>query len=99
MKILWVNSNFMHPTNKGGSIRTLEMLRHLHERHEIHYAAIEQPRYAEGPARAGEYSTRSYSVRVAGGPGARVVPSAQHEALREPASRPVVGRFDAPRAL
>ncbi|HWJ15587.1 MAG TPA: glycosyltransferase family 4 protein [Gemmatimonadaceae bacterium] len=63
MKILWVNSNFMHPTNKGGSIRTLEMLRHLHERHEIHYAAIEQPRYAEGPARAGEYSTRSYSVR------------------------------------
>jgi glycosyltransferase involved in cell wall biosynthesis len=63
MKILWVNSNFMHPTNKGGSIRTLEMLRHLHERHEIHYAAIEQPQYPEGPARVGEYSTRAYSVR------------------------------------
>ena len=63
MKILWVNSNFMHPTNKGGSIRTLEMLRHLHERHEIHYAAIEQPQYPEGPARVGEYSSRAYSVR------------------------------------
>jgi|SoiMethySBSTD1v2_1073268.scaffolds.fasta_scaffold225650_2 glycosyltransferase involved in cell wall biosynthesis len=63
MKILWVNSNFMHPTNKGGSIRTLEMLRHLHARHEIHYAAIEQPQYPEGPDRVGEYSTRSYSVR------------------------------------
>ena len=63
MKILWVNSNFMHPTNKGGSIRTLEMLRHLHARHEIHYAAIEQPQYPEGPARANEYSSRSYSVR------------------------------------
>ena len=62
MKILWVNSNFMHPTNKGGSIRTLEMLRHLHARHEIHYAAIEQPQYPEGPARAHEYSARSYSV-------------------------------------
>jgi glycosyltransferase involved in cell wall biosynthesis len=63
MKILWVNSNFMHPTNKGGSIRTLEMLRHLHARHDIHYAAIEQPQYPEGPARAHEYSSRSYSVR------------------------------------
>lgn len=63
MKILWVNSNFMHPTNKGGSIRTLEMLRHLHARHEIHYAALEQPQYPEGPARAHEYSARSYSVR------------------------------------
>jgi len=63
MKILWVNSNFMHPTNKGGSIRTLEMLRHLHARHEIHFAAIEQAPYPEGPARAHEYSTRWYSVR------------------------------------
>ena len=62
MKILWVNSNFMHPTNKGGSIRTLEMLHHLHRRHEIHYAAIEQPLYPEGPARVGEYSVKSYSV-------------------------------------
>jgi hypothetical protein len=24
MKILWVNTNFMHPTTKGGQIRTLE---------------------------------------------------------------------------
>src|SRR5215216_7721581 len=65
MKILWVNSNFMHPTNKGGSIRTLEMLRHLHRRNEIHYAAIDQPGYPEGPARAHEYSTKSYSVAEA----------------------------------
>jgi glycosyltransferase involved in cell wall biosynthesis len=62
MRILWVNSNFMHPTNKGGSIRTLEMLRHLHARHEIHYAAIERSNQPEGPARAAEYCTRSYSV-------------------------------------
>src|SRR5215211_899301 len=62
MKILWVNSNFMHPTNKGGSIRTLEMLRHLRTRHEIHYAAIEHPGQPEGPMRAHEYSHKSYSV-------------------------------------
>ena len=60
MKILWVNTNFMHPTTKGGQIRTLEMLRHLHSRHEIHYVAIENPAHPEGPQRSGEYSTRSY---------------------------------------
>jgi polysaccharide biosynthesis protein PslH len=60
MKVLWVNTNFMHPTTKGGQIRTLEMLRHLNRRHEIHYVAIENPVFPEGPARAHEYSTKSY---------------------------------------
>ena len=50
----------MHPTTKGGQIRTLEMLRCLHRRHEIQYVAIENSAYPEGPARAGEYSTRAY---------------------------------------
>jgi polysaccharide biosynthesis protein PslH len=65
MKTLWVNSNFMHPTTKGGQIRTLEMLRHLHRRHEIHYVAIANPAQPEGPARAHEYSSRSYPFRYA----------------------------------
>ena len=60
MKTLWVNSNFMHPTTKGGQIRTLEMLRHLHRWHEIHYVAIENPAQPDGPARAHEYSHKSY---------------------------------------
>jgi glycosyltransferase involved in cell wall biosynthesis len=60
MKTLWVNSNFMHPTTKGGQIRTLEMLRHLHRWHEIHYVAIVNPAQPEGPARAHEYSYKSY---------------------------------------
>ncbi len=60
MKTLWVNSNFMHPTTKGGQIRTLEMLRHLHRWHEIHYVAIANPAHPEGPARAHEYSHKSY---------------------------------------
>jgi polysaccharide biosynthesis protein PslH len=62
MKILWVNSNFLHPTTKGGQIRTLEILRTLHARHEIHYAALTQDRNSEGPARAKEYSTKSYAI-------------------------------------
>lgn len=62
MKILWANPHFLHPTNKGGQIRTLEMLRHLHRWHEIHYVALEAGSDAEGIARATEYSTRSYGV-------------------------------------
>lgn len=65
MKVLWVNTNFMHPTTKGGSIRTLEMLRYLHRWHEVHFVAIEDPAYPEGPARSHEYSTKSYPSRHA----------------------------------
>jgi glycosyltransferase involved in cell wall biosynthesis len=65
MKILWVNTNFLHPTTKGGQIRTLEMLRWLSQWHEIHYVALEDPRSPEGPRRAGEYSARAYPFRYA----------------------------------
>jgi hypothetical protein len=44
MKILWVKSDFLHPTTKGGHIRTLEMLRRLHKRHEVHYVAFSDAR-------------------------------------------------------
>lgn len=63
MKILWVNPNFLHPTTKGGQIRTLEIVKRLHRRHEIHYAAFEDPASAEGIGRAGEYATRAYPFR------------------------------------
>jgi len=36
------------------------MLRHLHRWHEIHYVAIANPAQPEGPARAHEYSHKSY---------------------------------------
>ena len=63
MKILWVSTNFLHPTTRGGQIRTLEMLRRLHLRHEIHYVAIDDPLNPEGLARAPEYSARAYPFR------------------------------------
>ena len=62
MKILWVKTDFLHPPTRGGQIRTLEMLRHLRRRHEIHYVAFETPSQPEGVARSGEYSTRAYPV-------------------------------------
>src|SRR5204862_7352684 len=63
MRVLWVTTNFMHPTTKGGQIRTLEMLRHLQRWNEIHFAAIENPAEPEGPARSREYCFRAYPMQ------------------------------------
>src|SRR5919106_1794843 len=63
MKILWVKSDFLHPTTKGGQIRTLETLRRLHARHEVHYLAYDDPHSPEGLERSHEYCTKAHPVR------------------------------------
>jgi polysaccharide biosynthesis protein PslH len=63
MKLLWVYSDFLHPTNRGGQIRTLETLKCLHRKHEVHYAGLWNPKFPEGPARAKEYASYVYPVR------------------------------------
>jgi glycosyltransferase involved in cell wall biosynthesis len=60
MKILWVCPFFLHPTDRGAQIRTLGMLKELNKRHEIHYAALNDPRNLEGPQRSHEYSSRHF---------------------------------------
>ena len=62
MKILWVKTDFLHPTTRGGQIRTIEMLKRLHARHEVHYVALDDGSSPEGPARAGEYSSFHYAI-------------------------------------
>ena len=62
MKILWVKTDFLHPTTRGGQIRTLEMLRELHKRHEVHYVAFDDPLNPEGLKRSSEYASYSYPV-------------------------------------
>jgi polysaccharide biosynthesis protein PslH len=62
MKILWVKTDFLHPTTRGGQIRTLEMLKALHRRHEIHYVAFDDGADPEGPRRSSEYCSRAYLV-------------------------------------
>jgi glycosyltransferase involved in cell wall biosynthesis len=62
MKILWVNSDFLHPTTRGGQIRTLETLKRLHRRHEIHYAALHRTSARGGLDRSGEYCTKAYPI-------------------------------------
>jgi glycosyltransferase involved in cell wall biosynthesis len=60
MRILWVNTNFLHPTTKGGQIRTLEILRQLRLCHEIHYVAIADPAHPEACEASREYCARAY---------------------------------------
>lgn len=62
MKILWICPFFLHPTDRGAQIRTLGTLKELHKRHEIHFAALHDPRNLEGPQRSSEYSSRHFSV-------------------------------------
>jgi polysaccharide biosynthesis protein PslH len=62
VKILWVKTDFLHPTTRGGQIRTLEMLRELHKRHEVHYVAFDDPLNPEGLKRSSEYASYSYPV-------------------------------------
>jgi len=62
MKLLWVKTDFLHPTTRGGQIRTLEIVKRLHRRNEVHYIAFDNPAQPEGLERAGEYSTRAYPI-------------------------------------
>jgi len=62
MKILWLSTIFLHPTNRGGRIRTLNLLRELNKWHEVHYLALQNQYEPEGFRRSGEYSKASYSV-------------------------------------
>jgi polysaccharide biosynthesis protein PslH len=62
MKILWICPFFLHPTDRGAQIRTLGTLKELHKRHEVHFAALNDPFNLEGPRRSSEYSTRHFSV-------------------------------------
>lgn len=63
MKILWACPLFLHPTTKGGQIRTLETLRQLHRWHEIHFVALDSSDNREGIERASEYCSQVYPVK------------------------------------
>lgn len=62
MKILWVKTDFLHPTTRGGQIRTLETVKRLHKKHVVHYIAFDDLEAPEGPRRAAEYSTAHWAI-------------------------------------
>ena len=64
MRILWVCPAFLHPTRGGGQILSLEILRRLHRRHEIHFVAFDRLPGSDSVRRSSEYCTRAYPVPV-----------------------------------
>ncbi|HEX8183712.1 MAG TPA: glycosyltransferase [Blastocatellia bacterium] len=64
MRILWLKSELLHPVDKGGKIRTYQMLKHLTREHEVTYLALASPADApESFERAGEYSHKLITVK------------------------------------
>lgn len=59
MHILWIKTELLHPVDKGGRIRTYQMLRALASQHEITYVALDDGTAApDALAKAREYCTR-----------------------------------------
>src|SRR3954469_2412690 len=56
--ILWLKTELLHPLDKGGRIRTYQMLRHLLRDHRITYLTLDDGCHsAEAIERAPEYCT------------------------------------------
>lgn len=68
MRILWVKSNFLHPLDTGGTIRTYQMLRQLKKRHHLTYVALDAGEAANAIELAEEYAQRVIAVRWRGVP-------------------------------
>ena len=59
MHILWIKTELLHPVDKGGRIRTYQMLRALARQHEVTYLALDDgTAAANAVAKAPEYCTR-----------------------------------------
>jgi polysaccharide biosynthesis protein PslH len=59
MHILWIKTELLHPVDKGGRIRTYQMLRALSRQHEITYLTLDDGTAApDARLKATEYCTR-----------------------------------------
>lgn len=63
MRILWVKTELLHPVDKGGRIRTYQMLRSLSRDHHITYLCLDDGRAAlDAVQRAAEYCTELIAI-------------------------------------
>jgi sugar transferase (PEP-CTERM/EpsH1 system associated) len=63
VKILWLKTELLHPVDKGGKIRTFEMLKSLRRDHEITYLTLADPAQpGENFQQADEYCHRLITV-------------------------------------
>lgn len=64
MRILWLKTELLHPVDKGGRIRTYQMLRRIHQAHDVTYLTLVRPDDSgEGLEQAGEYCRRLIPIR------------------------------------
>lgn len=74
LRILWIKTELLHPVDKGGRIRTYQMLKALAAKHRVTYLALDDGQAApDAVERAREYCGRVVTVPFApppkGGPG------------------------------
>lgn len=62
MRILWLSPFLLHPTNTGGQIRSLGIVRELHRLHEIHFVAFQRSGQDSSVQLASEYASAVYTV-------------------------------------
>ena len=62
MRILWLNTEPLHPLDKGGKIRTYQMLKRIKRDNEVTYVSFARPEDPEGSNRWSEYCHRLVTV-------------------------------------
>jgi hypothetical protein len=65
MRILWLKTELLHPVDKGGKIRTFQMLKELKRNHQITYLTLDDG-FADSDARerAAEYSHELFAFHI-----------------------------------
>ena len=85
MHILWLKTELLHPVDKGGRIRTYQMLRALRRSHRITYLTLDEGSDEEARTLAAEYCHTL--VRVEFNPAAKGTPGFYLDLVRNLASR------------
>jgi glycosyltransferase involved in cell wall biosynthesis len=66
LRIVWLKTELLHPVDKGGRIRTYQMLRHLAAHHTVTYVTLDDGTAApDAMDRAGEYAARVVRIPFA----------------------------------
>jgi len=62
MRILWINTELLHPIDKGGKIRSYQMLKRIKDQHAITYLSFATSSSKEPFERSSEYCDRLITV-------------------------------------
>ena len=64
MRVLWIKTSPLHPLTRGGDLRTFNILKHLHQRHEVTFVGMIADKEQElGSRESDQYSSQAVWVR------------------------------------